>query len=358
MKAVIRNPYKISDPAGPVYDLITESGLCVSFLPLGAAIQKIAICTNQEKEIPLTLGFPKTGPYKARVCYAGATLCPNAGRIRGGRLPLLDKELQLSRNDGAHQLHGGSHNLSAGLWRVEDFQCGEDSGVLILSATQAHGLDGYPGNRAYQVKYTLTESGWLTIAYTAWTDRPTYINLSNHTYWNLTGDFGQAALLQELTIPAEWVCANDAEHLPVQIRRVAGTAFDFRRRKSLAQAVSSAKDEYSIEQLRIAHGFNHAYLLESQPVPGILRSAGQLYDRKSGRSVEVLTDAPTVVLYSGGFLPKRLPLIGGQKSTPSCAVALEAQDLPDCVHLLPEAYRLTVPEVPFRRIIQYRIHLS
>lgn len=166
------------------------------------SVKSICFATGfNGQEIPLALSFADIRPYETTVCYAGATLGPNAGRLRGARLPILGKEYVLSENENGSQLHGGRHNLSSILWNVDSVTDHVDSvtgakmaSSILLSAAQPDGLDGYLGNRRYQVRYTLADPGILTMEYTAWTDVPTYINLSNHTYWNLSGDFTKPAL--------------------------------------------------------------------------------------------------------------------------------------------------------------------
>lgn len=354
MKTAIRNFAEKTGPAYPLYTMNSRGGLTVSILPLGATIQKIAVLVAGGQEIPLALGFPDPEPYEALTCYAGAALGPNAGRIRGGRLPLPGEECALAPNDGPNQLHGGPHSLSSLLWEAERFPCDGEEATLLLSASQPHGLDGWPGNRTYRARYTLTEEGRLTLEYEARTDRPAYFNLSNHTYWDLTGRFDGSALSQELTVHAGRVCVNDEQHLPVQLIPVDGTAFDFRHGRALGEATSSAADPASREQLAVARGFNHAYLLDGEPG---LKHACSLRDPAGGRGLELWTDAPGVVLYSGGFLPEGPALNGGRRCAPSCAVALEAQDLPDCSRLYPAAFRPTLPGQIWRRVIQYRLPL-
>ena len=338
----------------PLYTMKGYNKLTAAILPLGASIQKIVACDEDGKEIPLTLGFPEPEPYQSVTCYAGAALGPNAGRIRDGRLSLSDGEYALTPNDGANQLHGGPHSLSSQLWEVKDFSCDGGAASILLCTAQPHGLDGWPGNRSYQIRYTLTDEGRFSIEYEARTDRPTYFNLSNHTYWDLTGQVGGSALSQKLTVHAGRVCINNAQHLPEDLIPVNGTAFDFREACSLDTAIRSAHGPVIREQLAMAQGFNHAYLLDGGPG---LKLACSLSDPASGRRLELLTDAPGVVLYSGGFLPNGLTLNGSRRCVPSCAVALEAQDLPDCSRLYPASFRPTLPGETWRRVIQYRLHL-
>lgn len=354
MKICIRRLPQKSHKFYPIYDIITKSGFLLSILPLGAAIQKIAFSDRDGKEVCIALGFSSAEAYEDCICYAGATLGPNAGRIQNALLPLPKNTYQLSKNDRQHQLHGGTNNLSAQLWKVEDITCKKESASLLLSAFQPDRLDGYPGNRHYQICYTLTEDCRIIINYTAWTDKPTYINLSNHTYWNLTGDFSRPADNQELMIRSSRFCKNNEHHLPQGLFPVHQTAFDFSSPKTLQNAMASASDKESQRQLTIGKGYNHAFLLDKVPALDKHHPACLLRDSATNRRLELSTDAPAVVLYSGGYLPEGLPLVNGQLSSPSCAIALEAQDLPDMVHLCPATCSFTLPGHPFYRTIQYQ----
>lgn len=222
----------------------------------------------------------------------------------------------------------------------------------------------FPGTVTYQAIYTLDDTNWLTDEYAAWTDTPTYINLSNHTYWNLSGDFSRSGLEQELTICSNNMCLLNTEFLPKDIIPVAGTAFDFRSPRHPDAAIRASRDELSCSQIHIGKGYNHAYLLNRpNPFRSVrsirhtqpLKKACVLRDISSGRTLKLMTDAPALVLYTGGYLPEHLLLSNSQYSHPSCAIALEAQDLPDVMHLLPNAYHLTTPSQPFHRIIRFHV---
>ena len=347
-----------------VYDMSTGQGLTVSVLTLGAAIQRVVLRDDQGSETDLALGFEQAEPYETALCYAGATLAPNAGRIKQAELPIGNKICHLTENDGSHQLHGGPHNLSLAVWKTETVTCDIDSAGITLSAVQADGVDGYPGNRTYQTTYTLEDTNWLTIRMTATTDRPTYVNMSNHTYWHLGAAGSRSALDHELLIAAGNVCVNDRMHLPADLIPVGQTAFDFRSFRRPEAAMQSAADPVSIGQLELSRGYNHAYLL-NQHTPfrklrsvnhlQALKSACVLKDDMTGHMVKMFTDAPALVLYTGGFLPDEEQLCGSRHLAPGCAIALEAQDLPDVMHFLPEAYHLTTPDRPFCRTIRYHI---
>ena len=361
------NTQKFTDRSENTYEVheaTTNLGLTVTLSPLGASIQKIAIRTVQGEYLSMALSLPDPTVCLADAGYAGATLGPNAGRIRGSELPIGKQIYHLTPNEGRHQLHGGPHNLSTIIWATDSVTCTHDYVKIQFSSFQPDRMDGFPGNRTYRAVYTLDDTNWLTVEYSARTDSPTYINLSNHTYWNLSGDFSRSGLEQELTVFSNNISLLDTEFLPVDVIPVAGTAFDFRRPRRLDNAMRSLKDECSRSQLHIGKGYNHAFLLNKpEPFRSIrsirrtlpLKKACVLRDPGPGRTLKVMTDAPVLVLYTGGFLQDGLFMSNNQYSRPSCAIALEAQDLPDVMHILPHAYRLTTPTEPFHRIIRFHL---
>lgn len=357
------------------FDIITSSGLSLSLFSIGASIQKIAF-KNQKwydhsgtegNELPITLSSDHLDFYRRCPCYAGATLAPNAGRISGSSIRLGSETIPLTPNENRHQLHGGPHNLSNQNWETEFVRQDYDSVSIGFSSSLADGIDGYPGNRIFHTEYTLEDSGWLTIKYHASTDRPTYINMSNHTYWNLSGDFSLPALDETLTVFANNVCLNNEEHIPEEIIPVGRTVFDFTSPASLKSRLDFLPRDEKIRaccrrQISIARGYNHAFILNRDQTSRRFRSLPQpvkkaciLSDCVSGHSITLYTDAPALVVYSGGFLDDSMELPDGTHSCPSCAIALEAQDLPDSPHLLSDHFSVTTPDHPFERTIRIQI---
>ena len=172
--------------------------------------------------------------------------------------------------------------------------------------------------------------------------------MSNHTYWNLSGDFSSSALDETLTVFANNVCLNNEEHIPVEIIPIARTIFDFSSPASLKSRLDFLPREEKLRsrcrrQISIARGYNHAFILSRdqtsrnfRSLPQPVRKACILSDPVSGHSITLYTDAPALVVYSGGFLDDSIGFPDGTHSCPSCAIALEAQDVPDSPHVLPE----------------------
>lgn len=303
----------------PIFALCNTSGVRVELCAFGASILRVHTPDRTGTLKNIALSFPDRAAWQTSASCAGATIGPVAGRLRDGLLHLPNRTYQLTRNDGANTLHGGLHPLSETVWRAE--ASGAD--FLAFSCRLPDGLDGFPGNRAICVRYTLDDSDRLTIDYTAETDQPTFFSLTNHTYWNLSGDFSTDAYGHRLEIAADTVSYNDTAHLPTGAHPVRGTVFDFTASRTLRQAMQSDAQH---PQLVNARGYNHAYVLR----PAVPFDA-RLTDPARGRRVTLHTDYPALVLYSGGFLP-----------LPGCAIALEAQYPPDTCRpvLLPgQTYR-------------------
>lgn len=369
------------------FRIFTSSGMQVTLGTYGAAIEDISVpftdhavgrdypaCTDSS--VPghsIVLKGADAAALLRSGSYAGRTLAPNAGRISRSLLNIEGHRYMLMPNEGQNQLHGGPHNLAHVDWEVEFQQQSPDLVRIVFAAGQADGVDGYPGNRKYRVEYSVEDTGWIRIKYHAESDKATYINMSNHTYWNLTvpeilqkqtADGSESdqtyqcqgsGLRQELEISANNVVLNDDQSLPRDIIPVSGTAFDFRAPAMIGNILHSEilRDDTTDRQFLIGRGYNNAYILTrtdlNRRVRGVkhedpLKKACTLRDPVSGHKMIMMTDAPALVLYTGGYL-----------DVPSSYIALEAQDIPDVGNLLPERMQITDPEHPFHREIRYRI---
>jgi len=333
----------------PVIMLVNDSHICVKISLYGATVTEVQLPDKigNFKNIALSLSSPSE--YVGGSSYAGATLGPNAGRIRGGELCIGDETYSLSRNDRGSQLHGGIENFSYAVWTVLQTEAGGDKAFVTLGLDAADGLDGYPGNRRISVTYTLDNSNSLTISYRAETDKPTWMNLSNHTYWNLSGDFSKSAADLALQINADSVIYNDTLDLPLDFHAVGNTPFDFRTPRAIREQLAAYPDE---GQIAMSRGYNNAYVLRDRTSDGSVPAA-VLTDRESGRRVSVFTDYPSLVFYSGGYLDKNITLAGGIPCTPSCAVALEAQEFPDALHLPDVPHPILYPGKLLQRTIRF-----
>ncbi len=336
-----------------VWEVCLESDckMEVTLISYGAAIRRICVPKPDGTPANIVLGFENWEDYIGNLLFAGAVLCPCAGRISGASLTVDGKLFHLSDNDHGNNLHGGLHCASHRVWALESAEAGERECSATFSVRLADGEDGFPGNRFVEICYTLRNQSELELSFSATTDRTTYLNLSGHSYFNLSGDLNRSGLLQTLQIFADRYATNDSSHLPTAVLPCVNTPFDFTRPVSLEEQINAWPGD---PQLANALGYNNAFLLNETPAPDTgLRRALVLTDAPSGRRLTLRTDAPSVVLYSGGYIGNGCRLDGGALSSPSCAVALEAQDLPDAPNFAPETCSFLRPGQCYRRRIVY-----
>lgn len=292
----------------------------------GAAVKKILFKKENSsfKNIAFTLLPEHT--HEPDPLYAGATLAPAAGRIKNGVLSLKGKTYQLTKNEqGVHHLHGGEECLSFHFWEISS----QTDTSVTFSSFLNDGADGYPGNRKFTVRYTLKDH-CLEIQQYAESDAETYCNLSNHTYFNLNA-FSSSGLNQYLTVSAGQVILNDTEHIPQYPVDTADTEFDFLSPANIGERISSFPKS---AQFQTARGLNHYFLLSEKKATS---PACSLMSADGETSLLLYTDAPALVIYSGGFIDSPLSYLGddGQAhcAFPGCAVAIEPSFAPftgDC----------------------------
>ena len=241
------------------------------------------------------------------------------------------------RNNGQNHIHGGWCGLSNQVWSALQ----RSPACVCFQLDLPDGLEGYPGNRTLRAEYAVDGSA-LSVTYAATTDRITWLDMTNHVYWDLSGHFDGSALDQRLEIAATQVVFNGEGHLPERIVPVNGP-FDFTRPTSLAANMALCPEH---EQLILGRGYNNAFVLDDSDF------AAQLFSPASGIRMTLSTDQPSIVLYSGGFLNSKNRLRSGVAS-PGCAVALEAQGLPDPFHLPGAVPELLRPGQEYRKFIRW-----
>ena len=223
---------------------------------------------------------------------------------------------------GLHHLHGGAQGFYKKLWKAEKVKGSSGPGVK-LTYVSADGEGGYPGKVTLTVTYTLTPKNALRIDYQGTTDKPTILNPTHHSYFNLSGDPTQTILDEELTLDADRTTAVGAGLLPTgKLVDVAGTPMDFRQPTRIG-----ARIDASDEQLVLGKGYDHNWVLRHQG--GGVRRAAELFDARSGIVMQVLTDQPGLQLYSGNFLNGTIHGKGGVVYQRRTALCLEAQLFPD-----------------------------
>ena len=293
--------------------ILWNSDIKIHLAPYGAGVRKIYIKNRNSIFKNIALALSHENDYLHCPLYAGATLAPTSGRIAEGILTLENQTFHLDKNENnQNHLHGGTHNLSFRQW---DIVRKTDTDVLF-TCFAADGVDGYPGNRRFSVEYIL-DGQRLEMHLYAESDRETYLNLSNHTYFNLNA-FDRSGLEQYLQIRADHCIVNDEHHIPQNTIPVVHTEFDFRKETKLAERFNECDTSL---QFRYAKGLNH-YLLLSKHSPRI--PACSLSSADQSVRMDLYTDAPALVVYTGGFIDHSFTMAEDEKRTyPGCALAIE-----------------------------------
>jgi aldose 1-epimerase len=286
-------------------------------------------CTVTELHVPdrngnlgdVVLGFDDFAGYLGRHPYFGAVIGPVAGRIARGKFRLDGTDYALATNDGLNHLHGGLNGFDKAVWRVNPVRAKDGMGVK-LSYLSRDREQGYPGNLSVTVTYTLTEQNELIIDYNATSNNATPVNLSNHSYFNLTGvEKPNTNILEhELSIEANYFTPLDDELIPTgEIRPVQDTPLDFCK----ARAIGASLGE-------LPRGYDHNFVLNSGG--GKLALAASVYEPRTGRFMEILTTEPCIQFYSGNYLDGSITGKNRVTYHKYQGLCLETQRFPDSVN--------------------------
>lgn len=305
------------------YTLDNGRGLSLSAINLGGIVTALHVPDREGQSGNIVLGLPTLEDYLKPHPHFGTIVGRYANRIAGGRFTLDGVAHQVAVNNGANSLHGGHKGFGTRFWHIEEVPADSAAGevAIELRYTSADGEEGFPGEVQVTVRYVLgtTDNTWR-IDYRAEADRATVLNLSHHDYFNLAG--GGAVRDHRLTIPASRFCPVDAGLIPLGLAPVDETPFDFR-----VPAQIGARMDEPDEQLRVAGGYDHNWVLDREPAG--LALAARLEHEPSGRVMEVLTTEPAVQFYSGNFLDGSLRGRSGESFRQGAGLCLETQHYPD-----------------------------
>jgi len=303
-----------------LFTLAGAGGLTAAITDLGGAVVSLRTPDAAGRAADVVLGFDGLDGYLARNNpYFGCIVGRYGNRIARGRFALGGREHELACNDGSHHLHGGVRGFDKAVWAARPGVTA-DGPALELRHLSRDGDEGYPGNLSVAVTYTLL-AGALRIDYEATTDRPTHLNLTNHSYFDLDG--GGSILDHELAIHASRFTVVGPGLIPTgELRGVAGTPFDFRAPARVGDRIDLADP-----QLALAGGYDHNWVVD-RAGPGLVPCA-RLRGPRSGRVMEVLTTEPGVQVYAGNFLDGSLRGKGGRAYPRRAGLCLETQHFPD-----------------------------
>jgi aldose 1-epimerase len=331
-------------------ELTSRSGTRVRVITLGARIQSLYTPDRSGKLGDVVLGFSTPQQYFDDDNYFGAAVGRFANRIGKGRFTLDGHTYQLALNDHGNSLHGGIRGFDKRVWKIDSVTGGRSEASVTMSYLSPDGEEGYPGTMHVTATYTLSDSGELRIDYRATTDKPTIVNLSGHSYFNLASSPADFSTMPDLLqINASHYTPVDEGLIPTgQIASVAATPFDFRKPTPIGLHIRDGNDA----QIRYCRGYDMNFVLDGRP--GTLQLAARVEDPRSGRVLEVYTTAPGVQFYSGNFLSGTTIGKGGIAYRQGDAVVLEPQDFPDAPnHANFPSARLD-PGATYHNVIVYR----
>jgi len=306
------------------YVLSNNKGVEAVVISYGATLVSLKVPDRNGKAADIVLGYDNLDGYEQGKSYFGATIGRYGNRIARGEFTLDGTLFRLPKNDGPNSLHGGIRGFNKRVWTAVD-RSRAGAQVLELSYTSLDGEEGYPGTLKVKVTYTLpAETSELRIDYTATTDRDTVVNLTNHSYFNLSGDLSKEIVEHQLLLQAPQFTPVDSTLIPTgELRAVRGTPFDFTK-----PAVIGARIDQDDEQLKFGKGYDHNWVLAKAEKTGP-RLAAEVFDPTSGRVLQVLTTEPGIQFYSGNFLDGTAKGKGGQLYAHRTGFCLETQHFPD-----------------------------
>lgn len=313
MPSQVENFGEMAD--GPVHRVTLRGGITVEVLSYGAVIQRIEAPDRAGTPVDVALGFETVQEY-VRAGHFGAAVGRYAGRIGGARFVLDGHTYDLPKNEGPNCLHGGVRGFGKRLWRIESAQ----TDAVVLAYTSADGEEGFPGTLDTRLTYTVSGST-LQIRYEARTDRPTVLNVTNHSYFNLAGEGAGSVLDHILQVESDAVLEVDAAAIPTgTMLEVGGTPFDFRMPHAIG------------ERIRVPHpqilamlGYDQCFVLRGAG----MRRGATVYHERTGRRLEVWTDEPAVQVYTANKFTGALYGASGRTYRSGDGLALETQHFPD-----------------------------
>ncbi len=301
-----------------VYRLTNKQGVSIEVISLGGKVRSIVVPDKNGQSGDIALGYDSATQYIKGDAFFGATIGRYGNRIGKAKFSLDGAEYKLAANNGENTLHGGPGGFHNVMWNVKEVS----PQSLELTYLSKDGEEGYPGNLNTKVTYTLTDNNEFRIDYEATTDKPTVVNLTNHSYFNLKGEGNGDILDHEITINADKFVPIDKGLIPTgELKPVKGTPFDFTKPHKIGERIN-AKDQ----QIEFGKGYDHTFVLNKKS--NELSLAATVTEASTGRKMEVWTTEPGIQFYTGNFLAGN-PGKGNKPYPYRSAFCLETQHFPD-----------------------------
>jgi aldose 1-epimerase len=299
------------------FTLENTNGMKVSFLTYGGIITSIVVPDNEGRFDNIVLSYSDYSDYLENPGYYGSLIGRTAGRIKDGFFTLNGKKYLLERNYGENSGHGGKSGFDKRLFNYEIIES-ENRIAVDMTRVSPHMEEGYPGEVSVKVTYALSEDNTFTIQYEGISSEDTLFNMTNHSYFNLSGSFQESIKYHELFIDADFYAELDESNAPTgELIKVNETPFDFRFMREIGEEMN-----FTDEQLKMANGYDHPFLLNKKNGIKV-----RLAHRFSGRVMEIETDNQSVVIYTQNFSQGQI-IEDGSILEPHSSIALEVQKLP------------------------------
>lgn len=303
-----------------LYTLTNDSGMMVQLTNYGARIVALWVPDAAGEFKDVVLGYESIAEYLSSTDhFCGPIVGRYGNRINKGTFTLDDKTYHLTINDGENHLHGGVHGFWDKVWKAHPV----NNSTVAMSYMSAAGEEGYPGNLAITVTYTLTQDNALKIEYQATTDSATILNPTSHSYFNLHGTTAGSTNTHLLTLNADWFTPTDAGLIPTgELDSVAGTPMDFRQPTLIGERIDA-----DFEPMKLAKGYDHNWVLNKTGKE--LSFAAEVYEPSTGIVMRIETDQPAIQFYSGNFMDGSQIGKRGEPHNYRTGIALETQNYPD-----------------------------
>lgn len=327
-----------------LYTLVNDKGDTVTITNYGGTVTSFVTPDKNGKYSSVIIGFDSLAPYLQEPPYFGALIGRYGNRIGDAKFTLDGTVYQLAANNGKNALHGGIKGFDKVVW---DASIPNDTvPSLTLKYLSKDGEEGYPGNLNVTVTYTLTNDDGLKIDYTAETDKATPVNLTNHSYFNLSGDVSNTILDETLMIDAGSYTPVDSTLIPTgEIKPVKGTPFDFTSSKKIGKDFADVNG-----------GYDHNFVLNRKD--NSLQKVASLSDSISGRTMDVYTTQPGLQFYTGNFLDGKFTNRGNQPLTLHSALALETQHFPDSPNKPDFPSTILKPGEKYHEVTVYKVSVK
>jgi len=324
-----------------LYRLTNKNGHQVNLTNYGATITSWVTPDKHGCKSNIVVGFDSIDGYLAQPPYFGATIGRYSNRVANGRFSIGTETYTVAANNGENHLHGGNKGFDKVIWEAKSSE--EGAASVTMNYLSRDGEEGYPGNLQVAVAFTLTDDNELLIEYSGATDKTTIVNLTNHSYFNLTGDINNTILEHTLQINADRYTPVDNGLIPTgELKAVAGGPFDFLQPHTIGERIAA-----------VDGGYDHNFVL-SKKSNGLERVA-TLSDSISGRTLEVYTTEPGMQLYSGNFLDGSFKTSDGKTIDKHAALCLETQHFPDSPNQPDFPSTILNPGEKFQTATKYKV---